>query len=292
MEAMDSHLREVARWREMPLLDSRETHFSFLEDLINPHIEFIRQGILNQNTEDTPRKLEILKMFIEEAHERQESRRVSYRWWVNFNYRLSILISAEKNERGPGFHLESDWISNSGLEKHYLDRDTYFLHFRPSGLSCFPEVALCPIKNGNLGYFTFNRIATTRVYPLGLVNKDIPVNGRSMNPQRFFEHDETHFTSSDIALKKWRGKNILEKRVIPFHRAFLQKMDTLSVSERKDAEWMYFTLFHEISYMFWRNEEHISTKKGLIKAKLRGVKTEDIHNFMDIVYEVERDLGW
>ena len=294
MEAMDSYLREVDQWRKMPSIDSRETHLPFLEGLIDPHIEFIRQGILQQNTGAARRQLEVLEMFIEEAHERRASGRVSYRWWVNFNYRLSILISARKSVQGPNLHHENKWISDNDLEEYYINSNNiYPLSFNPSGLNCFPEVALCPVKNGTLGYFTFNRVHTTRAYPLGLTNKRTPVDGLSRSPQEFFEHDRVHFTSSDQVLDFLKEKNILEKRIIPFHRAFLQKMDTLPLSERKNAEWVYFLLSHEYIFMFWANKRQISTKEALMKVRLYESESEkNILNFMDIVHEIERDLGW
>ena len=250
------------------------------------------RGFSKQNTENTRRKLEILKMFIEEARVRRESGRVGYRWWVNFNYRLSVLISVEKSGTNPGLLHEKDWISDSGLEAHYAGSDTWPLYFNPSGLNCFPEVTLCPIKNGKFGYFTFNRIATTRVYPLGLVNKNTIVDGRRTNPQHFFEHDELHIRLSDQTMRRLERNGLLEEKVIPFHRAFLQKMDTLSLSERRYAEWVYFVLLHEHSYMFWRNERQVSTQEELVKAELHDVKKKHIPVFMDVVHEIERDLGW
>ena len=291
MDAMDSYLGEVARWREMPSIDPKETHLSFLADLIDPHIKFIRQGILKMNRGDTRRKIEILKMFIVEAHERRESGRVSYRWWVHFNYRLSALISAETRNMDSVFYRETDWISDSGMEEYYGKRSSYSWYSdQPGLLGCFHKVALCPVKNGNLGYFTFNRTQTTRAYPLGLVNEDITVDGLRMNPNAFFEHDEHHAISSEDNIKRFEMENLLEKRMIPFHKAFLEKMDTLSLQERRDAEWIYFLLSHERPIMFWINKRQVSTKKELMKG-LPDMKKNILH-FMDIVHEIERDLGW
>ena len=298
MDTMGAFLKEATRWREMPSIDSRETHLPFLADLIASHIEFIRSGIIKQNMDDSPRRLEILNMFEEEARDRRESGRVSYRWWVNFNYRLSVLISVQKSDTGLGLYHEEDWISNSGLEEYYPKRnhkdnvaDRSRVHFNPYYLDWFPKLILSPIKNGNLGYFTFNRFHTTRIYPLGLVNERTPVDGNFMSPKKFFEHDEFHVLPSDGTIKILERENILEGRVIPFHRAFLQKMETLSFQERKVAEWIYFLLFHEFSFMFWENRKQISTQEALQK-KFPRMKRKHINIFMDVVHEIERGLGW
>ena len=98
------------------------THIPEFADLIDLHIAFIEEGIKSQRYGDTADRLRLLEQFKAEAQYRKVSETVTYRWWFNFNLRLSILVT-------PKEHLKLDyfkkWMTHDGSMSHSSVRFSY-----------------------------------------------------------------------------------------------------------------------------------------------------------------------
>ena len=74
-------------------IDPYISHIPEFANLIDVHINFIERGIKSYKFPDEIYRLEQLGLLKTEAQSRRNSRQVTYRWWFNFNLRLSILAT-------------------------------------------------------------------------------------------------------------------------------------------------------------------------------------------------------
>ena len=266
---MQSYLSKAAIWRNQDSLDPDTTHLPFLAGLIDSHSDFIRSGIRTQNSQNTHQRLNIMSVLEREAHERRDTEQVTYRWWVLFNLRLAILATF-------GNSLKPKYLQHLISTNKSLKGEEGLIYFPDHELfSLFPEMIFAPIINGRLGIFSINRTHTTRVYPLGLINKIDLEN----NPYNFFRHDVFHAKEIDRYIRKWKKEGIFEESILSFHRAFLRKMDTLPQRERRTLEWVYFYLFHENPDRFLDVFSHLKKDSWGIPAI-----------FKQVVQEIEQEL--
>ena len=275
LDRVQSYLGQAELWRNQDSIDARTTHLPFLAGLIDSHIDFIRSGIRTQNSQNNHQRLDIMDILEREAYERRETEQVTYRWWVLFNLRLALLTTSRKEIKSGYFNLIA-----TGKD---LGRNMNGFFPNHELLDGFPEGILAPIINGRLGIFSINRVYTTRVYPLGLINK-----GDSFeNPHNFFNHDVDHATSIDGFIRRWKNRGVFEDYIL-FHRAFLRKMDNLSPQERRGAELVYFTLSHE--HLTFDLEEVISgyTKRNDLLSHTFGEEKFDV--FKKVAQEIKQEL--
>ena len=91
------HVRENLRLVERLRKDKVDPHTSHIQefaDLIDIHIAFIEEGIKYQGFfSDKEMRLSLLESLKSEAQEHQDSQKVTYRYWFNLNFRLSILAT-------------------------------------------------------------------------------------------------------------------------------------------------------------------------------------------------------
>ena len=110
-------------------INSNTLHIQEFADQMDVHIAFIEEGIKSQSSTDKAERLELLERLKLEAQHRKNSEAVTYRYWFNFNLRLSILATPKENRTvGPSsykpqfedFHYFRELIvDDNGLESYY-----------------------------------------------------------------------------------------------------------------------------------------------------------------------------
>ena len=207
-----------------PSINPHTLHIPEFADQIDTHINFIEEGIKLQRPSNKAFRLPLLEVFKSEAQSRKNSRQVTYRWWFNFNLRLSLLASPdieywEEHEYYKyRLTLDSQWMTNDGLEnvyKSYKDETFIGVYFFSafenvykfykdgtvqrmiSALDSFPEKIMIPTIH-DLRFIAINKAFGSRTYFVGLNNDYAYADDWLMNPGQFFAHDINHIASSYV----------------------------------------------------------------------------------------------
>lgn len=100
---------------------------------------------------------------------------------------------------------------------------------------------IVPTTKGFLGFMTLNRAQTEGIYPIGLINKSVKINGYPTDSAGFMEHDISHAIMQirNSGLHYSIGHNL-------FHKKILEVIKNLLDKKRKKAELIYFDLTHEV----------------------------------------------
>ena len=194
------------------------THIEYFANQIKTHLEYTRKVIhLSQNQKHRrPREMleqrERLDHLEETAQTALLEERVTYLWWIEFNYKLAQIIDYP------------DHAKLGELPKAVFGEKWDILIQR------FPLEMFLPVIDGDLGLMALNRSQFRGVYPLGLVD---------MRAQRFMLHDFLHANHYFISRKlDLPGHNL-------FHKKLLEVIEKLPPEERQIAEVIYFEITHE-----------------------------------------------
>ena len=203
-----------------------KTHIKYFEDQVPDHIAHIRKGLKDNYSpssissgsklEDQLRRLEILE---EEAKKAILDEKVTYKWWLEFNERLSQLMSGE-----------GAVLSKAGV-------------FRiRNQIKQFPLKIIIPTTEAELGIMTFNKAGIEGIYPAGLINKPAAeADGIGYSANGFFLHDFEH---AEFVGNQHFLMHSVSHRL--FHKRLLRNIENLPPDKRKRAEAVYFTTTHEM----------------------------------------------
>ena len=95
LDVVKRNLRLANALRQVTI-HPRTSHIPAFVPMIDRHIHFIREGILLSESSDKEHRLNLLRAFRAEALEVKAQEKVTYRWWLNFNYRLAILATPQE----------------------------------------------------------------------------------------------------------------------------------------------------------------------------------------------------
>ena len=285
------HVDEWALVREM-LLEANplETHVKDFEKRIPVHIAYIREGIKNNYppNEYVKRELKLLKLE-KEAQQAILNEKVTYKWWLEFNFKLARLMN----------RLFYSTILNIA-ERRYI-RDS--LHFFPL-MTVIP--AIQKTENEDLGIITFNRAGFEGVYPAGLIGqKTTDVGGWIPRPSsEFLGHDIFHSEAlgNRLLLEYSAGHRL-------FHKRLLVNIESLPPEKRKKAEAVYILMTREnflinnISYSDWTPQQMREAVTKRVRNSNAGIfkfsndpvkkkkKIEDITDtFMEVYNKAQQHI--
>ena len=200
------------------------THVEYFANQIQDHIKHIEIAI---SSSANTMRLIYLKKLAEEARQAITDKKVTYKWWLEFNNELSYIVSNS-------FMMDPFYPSIKSYIESMIDK--------------FPLKMMMPTTKGELGYMILSRASNEGIYPLGLINKTI--EGRQ--PIDFIKHDMEHARTQMMeGLKNRRvgveatgdilssiGQHLLHKRI-------LESLESLPFEKRKQAEWDYYRMIHE-----------------------------------------------
>ena len=187
------------------------THIPYFADKIEEHINFSADSL---RFFEKRRGTKVLEQLKEKSAQAISEERVTYKWWLELNMALSQLRP----------HLDSNHIG-----------DVIFI------VSLFPQYVIIPTLLGNLGIMTLSRAPLEGVFPIGLINKNITVDGQNMSPHMFLRHDVTHM---NVNLFPKVGYHYSAGHYLR-HKKIQELMESLPMEKRKQAELVYFLFIHE-----------------------------------------------
>ena len=227
-------------------IDPYVTHIPEFADLIDEHIDFIKESIESQDFLEKNDRLEQLELLRVEAQYLKDIGRVTYYWWFNFNLRLSVLATSVNNFDGYKHISRRDIATHSELERLYkklsllnykkYKRSDLHHYYRPiynmiALLNQFPNQIMIPTIH-KLGLISINRTYGTGVHLIGLNNNSIEADNDTMNSYKFFMHDIAHALNRGIDHSQ-------------FFIHFQKRLESLSRIQREAVEYVYFELTHE-----------------------------------------------
>ena len=247
------------------------SHIKEFANLLGTHIRFIEEGIKSQDASalDKEIRLNLLESLKFEAQERQNSERVTYRWWFSFNFRLSILAT-------PKDYLEIYFknisvealITKTSMEEidsffRGLNRNTMIV-WRPTQdlVNKFPERIIVPTIH-RLGIISINSTHGTGVHFVGLNNDFVFADQITMYPDAFFLHDLNHIFAI---------KGVDSLRLATFVR---QRMRTFSISQRKALEYVFYEITYEKGYTLGEYMQFLRLSPFIVPEKL-GLSREAV----------------
>ena len=238
------------------------THIEYFANQIPHHIAHIRKGLENNyfpsedfhgSKLDQLRRLEDLE---KEAQQVALEGRVTYEWWLEFNFRLAYIMS--------GF--------TANLKENSADVNSSKLN-----ILYFPTMMVIPVIQTEIGVgiITFNRVGLEGVYPAGLLNQMSINVHKGMPAYSFFSHDVFHsvFAGGNEIYREHSAGHRL------FHKRLLDNIESLPVEKRKKAEIIYFLMTHEyrginIGYNDWTPQK---MREEIVKKIYED--TADLFNF-------------
>ena len=256
LDKVREHLRLAHKLRTGSI-NPWKTHIEEFATLVKPHLDYVERGIRSQDSADKLERLAILEDFRAETQSWLEKREVSYRRWVNLNFRLSILVTPKDKrlmttdeDRFLGaLHASEDWHTDKRLESLYQQWKTKDRNLEPIVLIIddFPEVIIVPQMDGITGIMALTRMAGRRVYLHALENKASHIHYNLRYPDWAFQHDSEHTIVREIQLSTWIPwrEGSYETVVTPFHNAFLLRMQEFPKKEREMLELVYHYLVFE-----------------------------------------------
>ncbi|MDE0118864.1 MAG: hypothetical protein OXM55_02510 [Bdellovibrionales bacterium] len=262
----------------------RTTHIEYFADQIPDFIAHIRKSLeenyfpeshLSGSKSEQLKHLESLEV---EAKKAITDETVTYKWWLIFNHKLSIVMT--------GSHPKNK--TNLGLVEEEI-------------ISEFPLKIIIPTTRGeNIGIITFNRAMFEGVYPAGMINKNnINVDNTTLYPSDFFTHDIGHSILNGNRL--YMDYSVSHRLL---HKRLLDSMEDLPPNKRKQVEGVYFIMTHEsdlniLTYGHLRLETIKSSIMNLVSnvfklpddPVLRKQKIEDLADtFMEVYNRAQQQL--
>ena len=193
----------------------RTTHIPYFADQISAHLDFAKKGL---GASISQQKEIGLANLVRTAKRAILEEKVTYEWWLKFNYQISSVLS------DPSAFFSSQTSSP----------------VQASLISHFPLQMAVPTTYGEVGIITLNRAQSEGIHPLGLINQTKKVDSQLHTPPDFISHDIVHMRLG-LQLNSWRYSlgHILK------HKEMLELIENGSTEKRKQAELVYFSLTHE-----------------------------------------------
>lgn len=248
-------LNEVHEWlavkKQLTQLKAnpRVTHIDYFAGKIPEHIEYVKSS-LTSLPKAGERQL-ALERLERKAQEAITAKKVTYEWWIKFNFILSKILSPSYSELLNG-KIPEDEAST----------------LMDSLIKLFPGRILIPTLQGGLGIMTFNRTHPLDIHPMGLIRTDRMTHNRLVSPEGFFLHDMGHANRTD------HFNSPVHKK---FHSLFIERIEGLPIEKRQNVELIYFVLIHELYVDFIAHPSHITQLDPTINIYYR-----DFTDFIDL----------
>lgn len=234
-------------------INPRATHVPEFAQLIPRHLAYARGAIVAQN-EDRDR-LALLEDFEREAMDRSQRGHVTYEWWNDFNFRLTMLMTpASKRTAVAGgandkFTAEllrtGAWQTNAGFREVAARQPKEFFgdYASHSVAKSFPGRVVIPLLEGEIPSEDMNAMFGTNIDVLGIIDRMMRVDGREMWPDHFYRHDHVHASNEEFAEMRYE---LDPGELALLRRNYLAYRGTLSGDRSKAFEFGYHMATHEL----------------------------------------------
>ena len=222
-------IRDFVRELRKASVNPYKTHIENFVELIDKHIHFVKQGIIRQGV-DLEERLEFLNGLKLEAARRVKNQKVTYHWWLYWNHRLAIAATPFKRRQPSsndlGWKTEENWLKM--MESTFtLNRSpSVVISYLQNVIDQFPEKILFPVQ-GRLGVKAFNILVDSHIWPQGLNDRMVLVDGLTMQSDLYSTNDIEHSVLS------WGGG-------LQVYDSLMSFSADLSVSEQEKIDMVYF----------------------------------------------------
>ena len=269
-----NELVEVGRRLKELKINPNKTHIDYFAGQIGRHVNYMREGILSRkdiSDEQKQKYLAKLEALENEGKLAIHKKEVTYSWWLQFNSDLS-------------------WVN----EEYSWSRKKWSVEVVFPSFIVLPTIA----GEGEIGVMAMNRAFPEGIYPIGLTNKVRKVDGQTMTPRDFYEHDMLH-AEINVGLSHYTGDIKL------FHSRFVKLVEDFPMEKRKNVEFAYFVLFHEIGQNFinfhenklhpfyvgnmLNNAIHTLEERGLLPSVLMKNKEQRkavVDDFVEVFHQI------
>ena len=248
-----------------------KTHIEDFSNQIPEYIRFMLEGI--KRHKDVAERVKLLNEMIKEASKKQKEKGVTYAWWLEWNMKLTRLLS--------DFNVvyKTDKTNIKSLIEN------------------FPDFVALPSFE-NLGIMAINKLTSENVFPLGLVNKPVPVHNSMHDPVKFFRHDMNHASYIMMTYISNNSKLPYGERTFKANKEFYEKIQNLPTAQQMQAEIVHFISTHESNAYYYRSVPEnnflfniFMGDRDLLQLLPKDVKksTETIRSYLDEAGNVYRD---
>lgn len=242
-------------------IDPRSTNIPEFASKVDDHVAFARKSIQAQATSDTPERLKILNDFAAEAAARVKDGKVTYEWWHDYNYRLSILMTPAKDRTAVAGRSDQkfakdlldsgNWKTEEGFRATAAKQEkSFFAEYEAHDVAgAFPKHVVVPSAEGNLGIAAINATYGSDTSIIGMIGSKLRADGREMHPDHFFRHDHVHVRNESFVNSRYE---IPKEMRTQLRTNYMQYRDTVPpAGNRRDAfEFSYFIVTHELSDVY------------------------------------------
>jgi hypothetical protein len=233
-------------------IDPRGTNIPEFASQIPDDIQFARGAIMEQGVDMD--RMEILKQFEKEANDRVKTGKVTYEWWHDFNFRLSMLMTpaAKRTAVAGGENVpfvqdllkDGSWKTEDGFRATAARQHTFGGGLNGHDVAkSFPDRIILPTREGEVGIGALNEMYGSDVDPAGMTQNKLRADGREMWPDHFNRHDHVHAENEDFEV------SYLELSPSEMHTLrnnYLQYREQVPVEQRPQFEFGYFVATHEL----------------------------------------------
>ena len=248
--------------KKIKLADCKpDDHIPLIEKEIEWQLQFIKPHLVSNE------QLKLYNNFFDEFNQRKLSKQVSYRWWIIFAYRLSILVTRESQRTQSNIDLKivnpfveyiianNSWHTYDDFVRVMREGDpsrdpiAFAIYAIYALLDQFPEVVMIPTTLSDKSISLFNNCLKLKSIPLSISTKMIITDGQSWHPDRFFRHDLVH-------AENWfygGFKGCREETVQLFVENILESIYIEpNIRKKSQLEFMLFIITHEYLFLFMR----------------------------------------
>ena len=200
-------------------IDPSKTHIEDFSKQILGRIRHVREDAIDAietlSKSQGERRERLFDELALEASKRQKEKRVTYEWWLQWNYRLTQA-------------LEPRSLSKMAELEDIINQ--------------FPNVVALPTRK-DLGIMAINKSISENVFPLGIAVNSRYADGVDMDPSYFFTHDINHI----ILIAKPNRREVYDNSSTTL-REFYEKLQNqdIPVAQREQVELVHFLLTHEL----------------------------------------------
>ncbi len=246
-------------------IDPISTHIDELSHILLEYIKNIEQLLHTKGNTNNPDFVIRFKQINNQIQKRIHSKKVSYRWAMSFCFELLFLATGL---------IKGKEINSEKLTKYREEASALVQRM----INKFPEKIFIPVPH-NIGIIFVTRTIFNNLFPFQLSTQKVKADLNKMDPYLFALHDIYHGFRKPMIIYD-PVFNIVYNE--DFHQYFIQTVETLTIQNRKMAEWIYLNRLQENANVnhFWYKVKDVFPPNS---NKIRKLQKRTRQNKINIV---------
>ena len=211
-----------------------------------------------------------LNSFKRELEQIIDSGGATYEWAIYFGFRLTLFVDNVLEGR----------VVDRRKKRRSHKKDA--IRLTQEILQVFPSKIFIPVPY-NIGIIFLNRTFPINKHPMQLSEHRVWTEHGNMKPYPLYAHDGHHGLSKMVHFLDSAFNVYYDQQ---FHQFFIERVDSLSVRDRKMVEWAYYSRMHETKDFFWYRG---AKKPRNINGRLVAKSIENVRFFLSNTPEVKEN---